>query len=135
MGCERISEGHPKIIKSRKLLPPRARGTARGGGVTSALQTGGGTAGACLAGAGAIGEKRPEVPWEAEGQRSWRFCLFLPSSLVPDLPRDQGARRSGTDRPHGNREQGEDRGTGRQRGLNDGGDAKVSKYWLLLTDR
>lgn len=77
----------------------------------------------------------PEVPWEAEGQRSWRFCLFLPSSLVPDLPRDQGARRSGTDRPRGSREQGEDRGTGCQRGLNNAGDAKVSKYWLLLTDR
>lgn len=28
----------------------------------------------------------PEMPFEAEGQRSWCFCLFLPSNLMPDLP-------------------------------------------------
>lgn len=77
MGCERISEGHPKIIKSRKLLPPRARGTARGGGVTKALQTGGGTAGACLAGAGAVGEKRPRARG-AMGGRGTEILAFLP---------------------------------------------------------
>lgn len=82
----------------------------------------------------------PEMPFEAEGQRSWCFCLFLPSNLMPDRPRGQGPGNGGQTDPvgagnRGKTKEGSKQGTDQQRGLSVREDVKVSKYWLLLTDQ
>lgn len=114
----------------------------RGGGVARALEMGGGTTCVCLAGAGAVGEKQL-LARDAIGGRGTEILVFLPLPALQPYARPTqgpGARKWGTDRPRGSREQGKTKegskqGTDQQRGLSDREDVKVSKYWLLLTDQ